>query len=133
MILLEWEYSIGAVSNRNAASLMIETNVKSYGWGWASPYWEFDLENFLAVREDEQDLDVDYSKPSRRFVRSKLQPMIEDTPCIGTVHRTKEEVRGFMTKENSEKFREEVMNEQASGAGDADDSWQLTFVGYDAG
>ena len=116
------EYDKCADSNQNAAFLMIETNLKSSSWGWAPLYWSRDLGNVLAVREDEQDLDVDYLRLLCRFVRVELQPMVEDALGCGTVYRTREEVRDFVTKENLEKFRE-MNKEEISEDGDADGSW----------
>lgn len=72
-----WEYNKCAGSNRTATFLMMETDVHSFNWGWTILDWNPKLGSVLVVREDKQDLDVDYVRLLCRFVRVKLQPMVE--------------------------------------------------------
>jgi hypothetical protein len=107
-----WNHTLSADSNQNAAFLMVETDVNSPDWGWVPLTWNLELGNVLAVREDGQDLDLNYLRFLCRFVREKLQPMIEDALGSGTSSRTKREVRDFMTTGNFENFMEETMKEE---------------------
>jgi len=109
-----WEYHMGAGSNQNAAYLMIEPDLKSSEWGWAPRYWDLELGNVLVVREDGQDLDVNYLTLLCRFVWAVLKPMVEDASGRGTIRRTKKEVRDFITAENLEKFAAAATTEEAS-------------------
>jgi hypothetical protein len=95
-----WAENMNADSNPNAAFLMMETDPKNPRWGGVPPYWNTDLGNVLAVRDDDKDLTVEDIKMVCYFARLKLQPMFEDALGAGTIQRTKQEVLDFATWEN---------------------------------
>ncbi|KAK6537605.1 hypothetical protein TWF694_011785 [Orbilia ellipsospora] len=107
-----WDENHGPDGNPNAAFMMIETDSKSEMWGWAGFYWDSGLGNVLVVREDGKDLDVEEVRMMSYFSRFVVSPMIEDAKLCGAeiteeevkrygfVKRTKEEVMGFITREN---------------------------------
>jgi len=100
-----------ADSNENAAFLMVETGLKKPGWGWAPLYWNMDLGNVLAVREDDKDLTVSNVRMMCYFARRKLQPMFEDALGGGFVQRTKQEVLDFITWDNMVRYVDEMREE----------------------
>lgn len=67
-----------ADSNPNVVFLMMGTNPSQDDWGWASLYWNTDIGNAWAVRQDERDLSVDDVAMMCHFARHKLQRMFED-------------------------------------------------------
>ncbi|KAI4860214.1 hypothetical protein F4820DRAFT_437501 [Hypoxylon rubiginosum] len=107
-----WEENLCADSNQNAAFLMMGADPDKPDWGWAPLYWNIDLGNVLAVREDGRDLDLDDMRAMCYFARKKLQPMMEDAMGLGLVRRTKREVLGFITRENMEKCRGEMLEDR---------------------
>ncbi|KAI1780279.1 hypothetical protein F4818DRAFT_435485 [Hypoxylon cercidicola] len=105
-----WEGNMCADSNQNAAFLMMGVDPKS-DWGWAPLYWNIEIGNVLAVRADGRDLDLDDMRTMCYFARKKLLPMMEDSMGLGLVSRTKNEVLDFITWENMEKFRGEMLED----------------------
>ncbi|KAI1370421.1 hypothetical protein F4677DRAFT_364396 [Hypoxylon crocopeplum] len=106
-----WEENLCADSNQNAAFLMMGMDPKKEGWGWAPLYWNLDLGNVLAVREDDRDLDLDFLRTMTYFTRKKIQPIIEDSIGSGLVPRTKQEVLDFITIGNMERCKEEMLED----------------------
>ncbi|KAL9099992.1 MAG: hypothetical protein Q9163_004573 [Psora crenata] len=105
-----WSENMTSDSNPNAAFLMMETDLKNPGWGFAPRYWNTDLGNVLAVRLDDKDLDVDDVKIMCYFARRKLQRLFEDALGGGYVQRTKEDVRNFITRENMMEWWHKIVN-----------------------
>ncbi|KAI2601837.1 hypothetical protein GGR54DRAFT_580565 [Hypoxylon sp. NC1633] len=106
-----WEENMCADSNQNAAFLMVGTNPKKSDWGWAPLYWNVEIGNVLAVRQDGKDLDLNDFRLMCYFARRKLQPMFEDAMGLGLVSRTKQEVRDFITWDNMVKCKEDMMED----------------------
>ena len=108
-----WDANMNADNNQDAAFLMMQTDLKDPGWGWAPLYWNLDLGNVLVVREDGKDLAVDNIRTICCFIRRKLQPMFEDALGGGYVSRTKQEVLDFISWENMMKCREAMLEESS--------------------
>ncbi|KAI1141100.1 hypothetical protein F5Y05DRAFT_299180 [Hypoxylon sp. FL0543] len=106
-----WNFTFTADSNQNAAFLMMGMDPKTDDWGWAPLYWNMELGNVLAVREDGKDLDREFFRTLCYFTKEKVQPMMEDSMGAGLISRTKQEVLDFITKENLEKCREEMLKD----------------------
>ncbi|KAI2791694.1 Mitochondrial chaperone BCS1 [Penicillium oxalicum] len=68
-----WEGGMTADSNPNVAFLMMETDASKDEWGWAPMYWNSEIGNVWAVREDGQDLAVNDVAMMCHFARRKLQ------------------------------------------------------------
>jgi hypothetical protein len=109
-----WSYNLGAVSNPDAAFLMMGADPRSEDWGWAPLYWNNDIGNVLVVYDDDIDLSVNELRLMCHFVRRKLQPMFEDSIGAGLVLRTKQEVLSFITRENMEKYKGELERNQSA-------------------
>ncbi|KAM5360443.1 hypothetical protein ACJA88_014832 [Fusarium oxysporum] len=109
---LGWDKNtMTADSNQDATFLMLETDPEKPDWGWAPPYWNAQLGNVLAVRADDQNLDVEDLRMMCSFARRKLGPMFEDALGGGHKLRTKQEVLDFITWDNMVEFS----NRQAPG------------------
>ncbi|OJJ42234.1 hypothetical protein ASPZODRAFT_2122620 [Penicilliopsis zonata CBS 506.65] len=59
------------------AFLVIETYPSRDQWGWAPMYWNCDIRNVWAVREDGRDLATSDIAIICHFPRRNLQPMLE--------------------------------------------------------
>lgn len=57
---------------------MMGTDPSKYDWGWAPMYWNIDIGNVWAVRQDRQDLSVGDVAKMCHFARHKLQRVFED-------------------------------------------------------
>lgn len=98
--------------NCDITSLMMETELDSESWGFAPMWTNLDyLGNVVVIREDEQDLSVDQLKLLCHFCERKLQPLFEDALGSGHVQRTREEVLAYITPENLERFKDELIDE----------------------
>ncbi|KAJ5109635.1 Mitochondrial chaperone BCS1 [Penicillium argentinense] len=72
------EESMMANSNPNVAFLMMETDSSKDEWGWAPMYWNSEIGNVWAVREDGRDLAVNDVAMMCHFARRKLQPELRN-------------------------------------------------------
>jgi hypothetical protein len=97
---LGWEEGMAADSNPNVAFLMMETDSLKDEWGWAPMYWNSEIGNVWAVREDGQDLAVKDIAMMCHFARRKLQRMFEDVMELGSSLGSRQEVLDFITWEN---------------------------------
>jgi hypothetical protein len=109
-----WTDNLRAESNPDAAFLMMEADPRNEDWGWAPLYWNIDIGNVLVVYEDDSDLSVDELQLTCHFVRRKLRPMFEDSIGAGLVSRTKQEVLSFITRENMEKYKDELEKDHSA-------------------
>jgi hypothetical protein len=73
-----WEGGMTADSNGNVSCLMTETNPSKDEWGWAPMYWNSEIGNVWAIREDGQGLAVDDVAKMCHFARYRLQRMFGD-------------------------------------------------------
>lgn len=89
-----------AKSNPNVAFLMMETDSFKDDWGWAPMYWNSEIVNVWAVREDGRDLDVNDVTIMCHFARCKLQPMFEDVMESGSSSVSRRTVLEFITWDN---------------------------------
>lgn len=106
----DWYFSTYPDSNPTACKLFMNPNIDSPWWGWAPLCWQCGIGDVLLIRADDNDLSVDDAELLCRFCEWKLQPMFEDALGAGWVQRSKQEVVDFITRENMEKFREELMS-----------------------
>jgi hypothetical protein len=67
-----------ADSNGNVSCLMTETDLSKDEWGWAPMYWNSEIGNVWAIREDGQGLAVDDFAIMCHFARYRLQRMFGD-------------------------------------------------------
>ncbi|KAL4744885.1 hypothetical protein BDW72DRAFT_212011 [Aspergillus terricola var. indicus] len=95
-----WEGGMTADSNPNVAFLMMETDSSKDEWGWAPMYWNSDIGNIWAVREDGQDLAVGDIAMMCHFARHKLQRMFEDVIESGSSLVGRQRVLDFITWDN---------------------------------
>ncbi|EPS35747.1 hypothetical protein H072_10781 [Dactylellina haptotyla CBS 200.50] len=99
----EWdEDDLKPTSNQNAASLMIDTNLKSMGWGQIPLYWNQDLGNVLVVRDDDEDLDIENIKVMSYFAKQVVSRIFEDTSRMGLKNNeaVRKELMKLITREN---------------------------------
>lgn len=106
----DWDFSTYPDSNPTACKLFMNPNLDSPRWGWAPLHWQCGIGDVLLIRADDNDLSVDDAELLCRFCEWKLQPMFEDSLGAGWVQRSKQEIVDFITRENMEKFREELMS-----------------------
>jgi hypothetical protein len=94
------EEDMTADSNPNVAFLMMETDASKKEWGWAPRYWDSEIGNVWAVREDGQDLAANYVAMMCHFARRKLQGMFEDVMESGSSLVSRQRVSDFITWNN---------------------------------
>lgn len=95
-----WEGGMTADSNPNVAFLMMETDSSKDEWGWAPMYWNSEIGNVWAVREDGRDLAVDDVAMMCHFARRRLQRMFEDVMESGSSLVSRQRVLDFITWDN---------------------------------
>jgi hypothetical protein len=95
-----WEGGMPADSNPNVAFLMMETDASKDEWGWAPMYWNSEIGNVWAVREDGQDLAVNDVAMMCHFARRKLQRMFEDVMESGSSLVNRQRILDFITWDN---------------------------------
>ncbi|KAJ5764911.1 hypothetical protein N7520_004470 [Penicillium odoratum] len=95
-----WEGGMGADSNPNVAFLMMETNTFKDEWGWAPMYWNSEIGNVWAAREDGQDLAVNDMAMMCHFARHRLQRMFEDVMESDSSSVSRQRVLDFITWKN---------------------------------
>ncbi|KAJ5654960.1 hypothetical protein N7490_001963 [Penicillium lividum] len=103
-----WEGSMTADSNPNIAFLMMETDSSKDEWGWAPMYWNSEIGNVWAVREDGQDLAVNDVEMICHFARHKLQRIFEDVMESGPSLVNRQRVLDFITWENMVTYWDET-------------------------
>ncbi|RJE17541.1 hypothetical protein PHISCL_10121 [Aspergillus sclerotialis] len=103
-----WEENMTADSNPNVASMMVETDPSSESWGWASLYWNSEIGNVWAVREDGRDLSVDDVAMMCCFARRKMQRMFEDVMESGSRLEDRRRIVELITWENMVAYWEEA-------------------------
>ncbi|KAJ5174666.1 uncharacterized protein N7482_000543 [Penicillium canariense] len=96
----EWERGMMADSNPNVAFLMMETDSSQDEWGWAPMYWNSEIGNVWAVREDGHDLAVRDIAMMCHFARRKLQRMFEDVMESDSSLVSRQRVLDFITWDN---------------------------------
>lgn len=89
-----------ADSNPNVAFLMMETDSSKDEWGLAPMYWNSQIGNVWAVREDGRDLAVKDVAMMCHFSRRKLQRMFEDVMESGSSSVSRQRVLNFITWDN---------------------------------
>lgn len=95
-----WEGGMTADSNPNVAFLMMETDSSKDEWGLAPMYWNSQIGNVWAVREDGRDLAVKDVAMMCHFSRRKLQRMFEDVMESGSSSVSRQRVLNFITWDN---------------------------------
>jgi hypothetical protein len=78
----------------------METDASKDEWGWAPMYWNSEIGNVWAVREDGQDLAVNDVAMMCHFARRKLQRMFEDVMESGSSLVNRQRILDFITWDN---------------------------------
>lgn len=103
-----WEEGMTADSNPNVAFLMMETDPSKDEWGWAPTYWNSEIGNVWAIREDGQDLTVNDVAMMCHFARHKLQRMFEDVMESSSSLVSRQKVLDFITWDNMVTYWDET-------------------------
>lgn len=111
----DWGFSEHPDNNSTACKLFRNLNINSPWWGLAPLHWGCGIGDVLLIRADDNNLSVDDAELLCQFCKWKLQLMFEDALGAGLVQRSKQEVVDFITRENMEKFREELMSRRQDG------------------
>lgn len=71
-----WKKNRGPMSNNTAASMMMATSGRDFGW--AHPDWLSSVGSVLVIRGDGKDLDIEDLKAICAFTNKKILPTLED-------------------------------------------------------
>lgn len=101
-----------AISNPDAAYLMIDINHMTWDFGMAPFYWQKNIGNVLVLRADGKDLSSDDVAMMSHFAQHKVSPMIYETievlESLDEKVEERKEVVDFITWENMVKYWEET-------------------------
>ncbi|KAJ5179729.1 hypothetical protein N7492_002939 [Penicillium capsulatum] len=95
-----WEGDMTADNNPNVAFMMRETDLAKDEWGWAPMYWNNEIGNVWAVREDGEDLTVKQMAMMCHFAKRKLQRMFDDVMESGSSLVARQGVLDSITWDN---------------------------------